>query len=117
MTRRRDKIRRINLFRKRVEDIWSVHHNSQYSQQRKRKKDEPFSEEIKIKHLLRIIQIPILLFQSRVETILASEIGDTARSRYSRPGEDENLFRLSDEVDRVGRGIVLRELLPVSETV
>ena len=66
---------------------------------------------------MRIIQIPILLFQPSIQSSRTSEIGDSTRGRYARSGEDENLLCVFDEGDGVGWGVVLREFGAVTESV
>lgn len=77
MTGRRDEVGWIDLFRKRVEHIWSVVTHQRYRMERS---DVPLLEECQVKHLLRILKFPVLLFESGVQTRGRSEVWDAARS-------------------------------------
>ena len=64
-----------------------------------------FPEVVNVKHSLRVRQIGKVFGESGVDSISRSKIGNSARDRNSRSGENENILGVSDEVDDVLQGV------------
>jgi hypothetical protein len=74
------------------------------------------SEVVYIEHLLRVVQLIFpLLLQLRIQPVRAPEVGDAARSRYARSGEDDDVPGGPEEVERLGYGGEVGETLAPAE--
>ena len=62
-----------------------------------------------IKHLLRVVQLPLpLTLQIGIQPVGRPEVGYPTRSRYARSGENDDVFRVAEQVDSVRERVVLR---------
>jgi hypothetical protein len=75
-----------------------------------------FPEVMYIEHLLGVVQLIFpLLLQLRIQPVRAPKVGDAARRRDARSGEDDDVPGVPEEVERLGDGGEVGETLAPAE--